>query len=398
MTGCPTELELDQAFSIGPDLALAAHLERCDACRSLWNETQRAIDLARELPIDLPPTHHVLEQRTALLATWDHEPAKLEQPRVVSSRPRRWWIVPVVAAIAIAATIVVIVAQPSATPAPRPVASHPRRGVVHPHVGAHFTLASQPPDEIVRLSDGVIDIDVDPLAAGERFRVVVGADQVEVHGTSFQVVAVGDQLDAVHVVHGRVEVKRENAAPVILVGGDSWRATVAIITPPPPTPSAPAAPPRVRAPTTIETPRPAPPAPAKIRDPQEVAFVQGWDAMRQGELGQAAAAFSRAIALAPDGALAEDATFWHAVAVARLERTQEAVAAFRSFLDAYPTSARAGEASAMLGWLFVDRHELDEARRRFKAAINDPHPSAQASARKGLEMLDKASEGARSPR
>ena len=126
--------------------------------------------------------------------------------------------------------------------------------------------------------------------------------------------------------------------------------------------------------------------------------MQGWDAMRQGELGQAAAAFSRAIALAPDGALAEDATFWHAVAVARLERTQEAVAAFRSFLDAYPTSARAGEASAMLGWLFVDRHELDEARRRFRAAINDPHPSVQASARKGLEMLDKASVGARSPR
>ena len=38
--------------------------------------------------------------------------------------------------------------------------AYQRRGVVYPHDGARFTLAAQPPDEMVRLRDGVIDVDV----------------------------------------------------------------------------------------------------------------------------------------------------------------------------------------------------------------------------------------------
>src|SRR5205809_310350 len=54
---------------------------------------------------------------------------------------------------------------------------------------ARFFRAQPPPDEIVRLDDGRIELDVNPLAAGERFRVVTDAGEVEVRGTIFEVLA-----------------------------------------------------------------------------------------------------------------------------------------------------------------------------------------------------------------
>ena len=276
-------------------------------------------------------------------------------------------------------------------PLPLPASAH----VVHPHAGAHYTIAAEAPDEIVRLREGTIDVDVRPLRSGERFRVIVGADQLEVHGTSFEVVAAGDHLVSVHVVHGRVEVRRVGTAPAFVTGGQSWHAITASAGPPsparsaaPPPHVAPSAPPAravEHAPAPAETPAPAP-AP----DPQEAAFVTGWDAMRRGELAAAADAFARAVALDPQGDLAEDGTFWHAVAVARLKRTGEAMVALSGFIAAYPASTRAGEASVMLGWILVDRNQLDEARRRFQAAIHDPSESVQTSARAGLDALDRA--------
>jgi len=407
---CPTELELDQAFSVGADPDLIAHLDGCHGCRTLWDETAIAVELARELPLAIPPVHHREERRTALLAAWDPVPfvrAPVQPaPEISAVRPQRrgrWAVAAIV--LAAAATVAVVVAARHPSHDPEVVASHARRGVVHAHEGARFSLAAQPPDEIVRLRDGVIDIDVDPLSVGERFRVVVGTDEVEVRGTSFEVVATADHLVGVHVVHGRVEVKRAGMAPVVLTGGQAWHASTATDLPPPATPAPIVAPPAPSAPRlpSRSPPKarpadpvvPPPPAagmtpPPKVTDPQEVAFNRGWDAMRLGEYGQAAAAFNRAVALAPDGALTEDATFWHAVAVARLHRTGEAIVAFRSFLDAFPSSTRAGEASAMLGWLLVETHELDEARRRFHAAETDPHEGARASALKGLETVGAA--------
>ncbi len=419
---CPSELELDRAVSVGADPELAVHLDGCEACRALWDETVGALELVRDLPFDAPSADHVEERRTALLAAWEGVPsvrlAALSAPVVApqvqdetepviaaQAAPKRvrHGLVWIATAMGVAATAVIVIAAragsrtPDTSQARDEATVHPRRGVVHPHEGARFTLAAQPPDEIVRLREGVIDLDVDPLAAGERFRVVVGTDEVEVRGTSFEVVAAADHLVSVHVIHGRVEVRRAGDAPVVLAGGEAWHATAASVLAPAPTPAPVIASPPRPAPTrpavTIasklpRTELPVPAPSAKAPDPQEAAFVRGWDAMRQGEYGQAAAAFNRAVALAPDGALSEDATFWHAVAVARLHRSSEAIAAFRSFLDAFPISTRAGEASAMLGWLLVETHEIDEARRRFHAAESDPNASARASALQGLDALD----------
>ena len=312
----------------------------------------------------------------------------------------RRWLVPALVIAAAAGLLVVLRAPSTDHPDAAPVAAI-RRGTVHAHAGASYTRASELPDEIVRLRSGTIDVDVDPLASGERFRVIVGTDEVEVHGTSFEVVAEADRLIAVSVLHGRVEVRHQGEV-AILTAGRSWHvaAAASVETPAPTVAVAPPAPAPVvpkrprRSVSTGVSPPPASEPPAveapRVPDAQDTEFNAGWTAMRRGEFHQAATSFARAITLDPTASIAEDAGFWYAVALARDQRPVQAIEAFRGFLSAFPKSTRAGEASAMLGHLLLDRGERDEARRRFEAAIGDASAAVQRSARDGLAALDRS--------
>ncbi len=211
---CPSELEIDGASVFAPDAELASHLASCDACRERARATDVLLELARELPVDVPDRAHREQVRTALLAG-----------SPVACRPRGYRGVVVPMIVVAAASVVGIFAVRSFQRSrftPGDIATATHRGVVHAHAGARYSLAALPPDEIVRLSDGVIDVDVQPLRAGERFRVVVGTDEVEVRGTSFEVVAAADHLATVHVVHGRVEVRQHGGQVAVLTAGQSW--------------------------------------------------------------------------------------------------------------------------------------------------------------------------------
>jgi TolA-binding protein len=131
----------------------------------------------------------------------------------------------------------------------------------------------------------------------------------------------------------------------------------------------------------VSVPVPEPPA----RAVEEIAYDEAWSAMRSKDFGRAAAAFARVMILAPDGGIAEDAMFWHAVALARGGRRGQATTAFRDFLDAHARSPHAGEANAMLGWILLDAGARGEAVRRFRAAVDDPRKSVRDSARSGLD-------------
>ena len=58
-------------------------------------------------------------------------------------------------------------------------------------------------------------------------------------------------------------------------------------------------------------------------------------------------------------------------------------------IDRYPSSARRGEAAAMLGWLLIDAGRTDEARAQFLAANRNPSERVRASAQRGLEVVDR---------
>jgi hypothetical protein len=420
---CPGDIELARALAIGADAELAAHLGACETCRAAWDGARAAIELARALPAGVPPASRREEVRTAVLAAVGGL-AETGRPR------RRAWIAPVIAGAAAAGAVGYL----ALSHASAPVAGGHSHGTVRPHAGARY-VTSAGPDEIIRLSDGEIDVDVEPLHPGERFRVVVGTTELEVHGTAFTVTASAEHLVAVAVAHGRVDLHPDAGAPATLATGQSWHAAVAAaigparpvspaLTPPPappahavassasPSPASPSpafpphpsrvAPPRKaiapsaarsEAPGSGLDPAPAPPAPSRPapapppRSADEVSYDDAWTALRTGAFARAASGFARVLLAAPDGPLAEDAGFWRAVALARGKRSAEAMSAFRDFLDAYPRSVRAGEASAMLGWLLVDARTYDEAARRFTAASGDPDPAIRRSAQAGLDAL-----------
>ena len=325
---------------------------------------EAALAAMRDAPADVPNAAHREEVRTALLA-------RARPP--AHARSRTWFAVP----LAAAAAVIAIVAWPApalhtvALPVMPPL---PARGHVHPLEGAVFAAASHVPDEVVTLHDGTIHLDVDPLRSGERFRVIVGKSEIEVRGTAFDVTADHDHLVGVHVIHGRVEIRPFGRDVVLLVAGGDWR-DAPIVAAEPPAPPAPH--PHVRA--IVVTVQPT---------LDQVAYDDAWTALRGSQFDVAAQQFAKALLAAPEGSLADDARFWHAVALARGHAAGPAMAAFREVVDEHPGSTHAGEASAMLGWLLVDAKRLDEARERFAAATNDPSPKVRASAQAGMEALD----------
>lgn len=393
---CPSTHELSRAISDG---APPAHLASCDACARAWAATRDMIALAREAEPALPPRARRDEVRTMLLAAG--RSADVLAPR---RRSRATYVI--AGALAVAAAIAVFVLRERAVPA-----AH-YNATIHAIANAQFTQAQGTPDELVHLRDGSIDVEVAPLHAGERFRVVLEDAEIEVHGTRFVATAARGKLVRVDVSHGIVEVRARGANAVLLRIGESWSAPVAkpmvtatvplaqqggavtIIDEPPPSPPQPPPAKRKRAvvvkPPAVQSPPPAVPTDlpqARIeRLPQERAYDDGWTAMRGGKFAEAATAFARVQLLDPDGALAEDATYWYAVALARA-KAASAVTAFRDFLDHYPKSRRAGEASTMLGWLLVTARQPAEAERRFRAAANDPNRSVRDSARAGLDAV-----------
>ena len=74
------------------------------------------------------------------------------------------------------------------------------------------------------------------------------------------------------------------------------------------------------------------------------AFRDGWEALRAGRNAAAIAAFDRAT----DPVVAEDATYWAAIAAQRADDRDDALRRLRAFLDRFPRSPRADYAASMI--------------------------------------------------
>ncbi len=485
---CPQPADLSRAIASGIDPELRAHLRECDACADEVEAHAAIVNAARDLPIVEPTREQAYELRSALQA------AAQVRPPMVSFRAM--WATS--AAVVLCAAAVLLVFGLRGTKGPDAVAMQ-YRGSVHAHDGARYIRVGGPPDEIVRLMDGTLTVEVEKLLPGERFRVVTDDGEVEVRGTAFDVSARDDKLRAVRVLHGRVEVRSDHAsAPVMLDVDQRWdvtklasvdptiaappgpsvedsgleivatQATAATATapsatttvpaparpsittdvakptataptattaPPPakatvPTTSAPARSsittdvaktstpvrpsittdvakpttpakptttkldplspraPGPRAPTTPSLTTGTPPAKTVNKRPIELLFDEGWSALASGDPRRAATAFEKAARTAPDDPLAEDAWFWRASALSQA-RASGASEALATFLKQYTRSPRAGEASAMLGWLLLERGDLDAAEARFRAAANDRVDRVRGSAAKGLAAVEQ---------
>jgi TolA-binding protein len=262
------------------------------------------------------------------------------------------------------------------------------RAAVRAVGAARCTRVQGPPDDVLRLDDGTIVLEVAPLPSGERFRVTTDDAEVEVRGTRFQVTASRGKLTQVTVASGRVEVRSAGGGRVVLDPGDEWvsgatskETREAEATGPPiarPVRSRPA---RGAAESGPVAPAPAPAIPPQT---QRASFDRAWSVLRQGDAGRAAALFGEVERASGDSDIAEDAHYWRAVATARAGDRPTARALFESFLVLFPASSRTGAAAAALGWLYFENAQNDKARHAFERAMGDPSPEVRASARAGL--------------
>ncbi len=390
---CPGTEALSRGLGEETGHPFQAHLDHCLTCAREVASLRSFLELARQLPSPPDGVEDLEERRTQMLALAASTPAH--------RRGSRRSVMVASLAVAAAVAIVSVAANRSDSSKPRvplaadhaaPEPSLVRRAIVRPEPGTSFTVVGGQPDEIVRLRDGTVLVEVASLHLGERFRVVTGDAEVEVRGTAFEVVVVADRLHAVRVRHGRVEVRRGADPPVVLSAGQRWDAEPVIA--PIVISSDTGGNDRVSKPVTARPDRPKPVdpptralPPGPVTSPAEVGFQEGVAALNSGNTSAAATAFERAIAMNANGPLAEDSRFWLAVARGRGGQRAGAIRAFEDYLALHPRSVRAGKASAMLGWLLLEGKDLDGAKRRFQAAIADPAEDVRASAQAGLAEI-----------
>jgi tetratricopeptide (TPR) repeat protein len=282
---------------------------------------------------------------------------------------------------------------------PRPAEIH--RGTVSPHLDASFNLVSSQPDEIVRLTDGAVTVNVAKLSKGERFRIAVKDAEIEVKGTAFDVVAEDDRLSSVWVMSGEVAVRAIGHKEVILHPGERWPESNAAAEA---VDEKTIGPIEERSPQkTLQktrTPHPlaasiqdeAPPVPTtdeRAESPVEEAFNKGWQAYKAERWDEAVEYFERSYAADPGSGFAEDSLFWKAVVHDRRGESARAEAALQLFLDTYPKAHRAGEAQAMLGWKLLQSGDLKKSEALFQQARLDSSPKVQKSAEQGLLEIKK---------
>ncbi|MEP6860853.1 MAG: FecR domain-containing protein [Deltaproteobacteria bacterium] len=365
------------------------------SCRE-HEQLQALLRAGRELPYDEPHSEVVEQMRTSVIAGM---PA-----RSVPARSRRmWFAIGGIAAVAAVGLFVVAVKSSSSSSIER------RRHATLEAIGpASFTRPSDGPDEVVRLSEGTLHVEVSPLSVGERCRIIAGDGEVEVRGTAFDVEVHGDHLVRVEVDHGRVEVRARGGTRILSSGG-RWEVlgpAPAVLAMPPtrstrsddatvPSPSSgPAVALRPAHVTSNVIARdhsnPAPIVADAVRE-AEREFRAGWGALNAGDPRLAAEAFARAVAVDPRGAMAEDSAYWRAVALSRA-RDVAARDAFTSFLAQFPRATHAGDATIALGWILLRSGERDNAAARFHAAESDSSERIRANARAGLAELAHAGE------
>jgi TolA-binding protein len=124
-----------------------------------------------------------------------------------------------------------------------------------------------------------------------------------------------------------------------------------------------------------------------LPDEARLAYEAGWSALRSGEFDRASESFRTVLDRSTDEGLVEDARYFLGVSLARAGHADRAIDALEHFLAVHPSSSRAAEATAMLGWLRYERGEDGPAAALFERAASSASVRAAKSARDGLEAI-----------
>ena len=267
--------------------------------------------------------------------------------------------------------LAVVPADERSAPVPAPVVvdENPRiDDRVVASEGSRLDIEGPPEDRVVHLEAGRVACTVVDRAPGERFRVVVGGDEVEVTGTQFTVVATASVLSAVLVTEGEVIVRLEDGRVQRLRAGEEWtRSDV----------------PQPAADPVVSTPAPEAAVPPAVVAPPgpEVVFSEALARYDAADFDGALRRF-RSV---DSGPLAADARFWAAVTRVQMGRDDEAVDMLQEALDEGVPVEREGAVHCVLGQLLASRGSPLAARRHFEMAARDADPDVAECGRRATE-------------
>jgi hypothetical protein len=205
-------------------------------------------------------------------------------------------------------------------------------------------VVPSPTEHRVLLRSGRLSIDGAP-APDRPIHVVTTSGEIRAVGARFEARGSRGALRTVRVFAGSVEIAT-GPRVVVVSAGETW---------------------------TLEAPPAAAAPPATATH-----FRTGWSALRAGRFAEAAAELDRA---RTEPGVEEDAAYWSAVAWARAGEDERAIDAFATFLVAFPSSPRAGEAHLALARHFAATGQSNAVRAHVEAAERDPDPRIRAAAK-----------------
>ncbi|HLK92033.1 MAG TPA: FecR family protein [Polyangia bacterium] len=215
-----------QAIVAGQELP--APFAVCPECAGQLRALRGLRDLGAALDWTAPDTERSSRMRARLLRTMATAPVAV--PRRSLPRIGAAWAM---AAASCAAGILAIATVHRGKVERAGVSSgEALLGAVHEVGAAQFGLIRKAPDEVVRLVEGRLHVEVSHLGPAERFRIVTDDAVVEVRGTAFDVRAANARLQEVAVERGRVEVRVGTSPPRALEEGGRWTAGEAAAMPP----------------------------------------------------------------------------------------------------------------------------------------------------------------------
>ena len=132
------------------------------------------------------------------------------------------------------------------------------------------------------------------------------------------------------------------------------------------------------------TPAPKAKPTQAVSSSSEVAFREGWAALRAGQHTAAASWFAQ---VREDSSLAEDAAYWRGIALVRAGRTSAAIALFAEFVDDRPDASRRAEVAVLLGKLLQNKKQYSRAAGYLTMGLLTDDEVTKERARRGLEEL-----------
>lgn len=339
------------------------HLRSCADCQTQKGRDEELRKLARQLSGRVPGELVVRRLQARLLR---------DVAIGVPARPshgRGWALAVVVGAVGLGAWLLVAThfAPRAAVAAHGPpamrMAAAPERpsgpsseglaGTVVASSSARWSQTRERGIERVTLDDGTIRVHVRPQAEGERFLVSLPDGEIEVRGTTFDVVVRHGATARVSVDEGVVHLRIGGRGTTRLAANEVWNA------PAPPTPAA------ARKPTPVLREPVASPALGVPPAAREVArdddYASAIELLRNGQYDQAASAF-HALGQGPPAPQADDSSFLEAIALARAGRTDAAALVAERHLASFPSSFHRKEASILVARAASRRGDCAKAR------------------------------------